>query len=1223
MGGHGDIALIIDIPGGDFSQMTISAYKPLSSTTDADIQAAYLSACNSTSTGIDFSNPILMDLYDDKDKRSGSRRACYSTRSISVPRSKYDTLMKSPDRFISVSATATHSTLDETLKTKDREQVSVFAGKKYKPVAQKVRAMPAELADEFRIVRNITGEPLEEMPSLSTDPPPFSPTGRYTTERKEKIDDAHADDFLWEKERDLMHHFMMLQNEGFAWDDSERGSFREDFFPPVKMPVIEHKPWVLRNIPIPPGIYNDVCKIIKTKIDAGVYEPSNSSYRSRWFCVLKKGGKNLRLVHSLEPLNAVTVQHSGVPPHTEAIAEQFACRACTGILDLFVGYDERILDVASRDYTTFQTPFGPLRLVTLPMGWSNSVPIFHDDVTHILRPEIPHVTIPYIDDVPIRGPASRYIQDDGSFETIPENNGIRRFVWEYFQGINRVVQRMKYCGGTFSGPKAIICAKEIDVVGHRCTWEGRMPEPSRVAKIVNWGPCRDLSDVRAFLGTVGVLRHFIAGFAKRANALVKLTRKGEEFRFGEDQVAAQEDLKAAVVASPALRPLDYESGAPVILAVDTSSIAVGYILSQCSPSENNKRYFSRFGSITLNEREARFSQPKLEIYGLFRALRALKHYLIGIRNLIVEVDARYIKGMLKNPDINPSASINRWILSILTFHFELVHVPGIVHGPDGLSRRRPQPGDDPEPEDEFDDWIDNLYGFLHLINRPLAATLSILPPVSTFALEEVNHEYVEKYNAVAYGDVPRANNAREADKMLALVPGWLNTLQRPESLNDNSWSRFTRFAIQFFLLDNRLWRRGPSGDHKLVIWPESRINVLRKTHDDLAHKGYYATHALLTERFWWPSVAADVNWFIKTCILCQVRQRRLILIPPTVALPAPLFTKMYMDTMHLPPSGGFRHLVQGRCSITHYPEFRALRTESAATLGEWIFQDILCRWGTLSEIVTDNGAPFVKAMEHVGKKYHVHHIRVSGYNSRANGTVERAHWDVRQALFKAADGEQDKWHRALYSCFWADRITTRKRMGVSPYFAVTGTHPIIPLDIVEASYLIPPPDSILSSTDLIANRAIALQKRHDDLAKLHTKVYAARVRAARRFEDKHASTIRDFEFKKGDLVLSRNTAIEKSLNKKMRARYLGPLIVLSRNRGGAYLLAEMDGSVLDRPTAAFRLVPYLPRRAIPLPDLESFIDVSRRRIEDMEADDAGIPGDISDELEGRVEEVDD
>jgi hypothetical protein len=62
------------------------------------------------------------------------------------------------------------------------------------------------------------------------------------------------------------------------------------------------------------------------------------------------------------------------------------------------------------------------------MGWMNSVPIFHDDVIHILQPEIPHIMQPYIDDVPVRGPASRYIQDNVEPETIPDNSEISRFV---------------------------------------------------------------------------------------------------------------------------------------------------------------------------------------------------------------------------------------------------------------------------------------------------------------------------------------------------------------------------------------------------------------------------------------------------------------------------------------------------------------------------------------------------------------------------------------------------------------------------------------------------------------------------------------------------------------------------------------------------------------------------------------------------------------------------
>ena len=91
---------------------------------------------------------------------------------------------------------------------------------------------------------------------------------------------------------------------------------------------------------------------------------------------------------------------------SEQLAEQFAGRTCGGMLDLFVGYDERALAESSCDLTTFQTPFGAQRLTKLPMGWCNSVPIFHDDITEILCPEIPDVTVPYINDVPAKGPAS-------------------------------------------------------------------------------------------------------------------------------------------------------------------------------------------------------------------------------------------------------------------------------------------------------------------------------------------------------------------------------------------------------------------------------------------------------------------------------------------------------------------------------------------------------------------------------------------------------------------------------------------------------------------------------------------------------------------------------------------------------------------------------------------------------------------------------------------------
>ena len=41
-----------------------------------------------------------------------------------------------------------------------------------------------------------------------------------------------------------------------------------------------------------------------------------------------------------------------------------------------------------------------------------------------------------------------------------------------------------------------------------------------------------------------------------------------------------------------------------------------------------------------------------------------------------------------------------------------------------------------------------------------------------------------------------------------------------------------------------------------------------------------------------------------------------------------------------------------------------------------------------------------------------------------------------------------------------------------------------------------------------------------------------------------------------------------------------------------YILAELDGSVLGHPIAAFRLVPYFTRQTIMLPPLADLIDIS-------------------------------
>ena len=58
-----------------------------------------------------------------------------------------------------------------------------------------------------------------------------------------------------------------------------------------------------------------------------------------------------------------------------------------------------------------------------------------------------------------------------------------------------------------------------------------------------------------------------------------------------------------------------------------------------------------------------------------------------------------------------------------------------------------------------------------------------------------------------------------------------------------------------------------------------------------------------------------------------------------------------------------------------------------------------------------------------------------------------------------------------------------------------------------------------------------------------------------------------------------NNPIENSVSieRKTADRYMGPYMVNCRTEGGAYILTEMDGTLLKHKIAAFRLIPYIKR----------------------------------------------
>lgn len=84
----------------------------------------------------------------------------------------------------------------------------------------------------------------------------------------------------------------------------------------------------------------------------------------------------------------------------------------------------------------------------------------------------------------------------------------------------------------------------------------------------------------------------------------------------EEHNKSMADLKEVLGRAVPLGNIDYENGGTVVLVVDMSWKAVGYYIYQESIDGKRKHTFVKFGSITLNKREARFSQPKRELFRL-------------------------------------------------------------------------------------------------------------------------------------------------------------------------------------------------------------------------------------------------------------------------------------------------------------------------------------------------------------------------------------------------------------------------------------------------------------------------------------------------------------------------------------------------------------------------------------------------------------------------------
>jgi hypothetical protein len=228
-----------------------------------------------------------------------------------------------------------------------------------------------------------------------------------------------------------------------------------------------------------------------------------------------------------------------MPPVVDEFSEDFAGYPVTSAIDYYSGYNQISLDRGSRDLTAFLTALGLVRSTHLPQGWTNSVACFQRVMGKVHYQQIPHQVRPFLDDCGIKGPKSRYNNEEIS-------PGIRRFVWEHAQIFREFMHDVWMAGLTISGHKSAIGMPGINIVGMVCDYDGRHPEQKKVSKIVNWPAPRSTRDARAFVGLVVYYRIFIESFASITAPIFQLFRKGVRFKWTPECQSAMDELKCHV-----------------------------------------------------------------------------------------------------------------------------------------------------------------------------------------------------------------------------------------------------------------------------------------------------------------------------------------------------------------------------------------------------------------------------------------------------------------------------------------------------------------------------------------------------------------------------------------------------------------------------------------------------------------------------------------------------
>jgi Integrase zinc binding domain/Integrase core domain len=247
-----------------------------------------------------------------------------------------------------------------------------------------------------------------------------------------------------------------------------------------------------------------------------------------------------------------------------------------------------------------------------------------------------------------------------------------------------------------------------------------------------------------------------------------------------------------------------------------------------------------------------------------------------------------------------------------------------------------------------------------------------------------------------------------------------------------------------------------------LVPADFRQAVFQSIHQ-LAHPGTRATRRMISTRFVWRGMAADIASWCRDCQGCAHGKILTHVKSPVKEIPVPAarFSHVHVDIVGPLPTSpeGHSHLLTIINRTTRWPEVVPLRSISAVECADAFTSGWIARFGVPATVTTDRSTQFTNAVwSCLCCTLNIQHVTTSAYHPQSNGMIERFHRQLKQSLKARQCGTA--WAEHVPWVLLGLRAAPKEDSNVSAAEAVYGEQLVIPHQLQGRTGLqAPPPTS--------------------------------------------------------------------------------------------------------------------------------------------------------------------